>query len=72
MLRSYIREEAYDQAIELCEKQKTAVRENRPLLAYIEYLQGNVFFAKKDLNGAKRHLEKAVEILKYALWWDDK
>jgi tetratricopeptide (TPR) repeat protein len=62
MLRIYLGQNKYEQAIALCERQQAAVGENTPLWAYIEYLKGNVFLAKKDLDAARRHLEKAIEI----------
>ena len=62
MVDVYIRDKKYDKALQLCRKQREKIGEQPPHLALIEYLQGNVFLAKRDLKKAQQHFEEAIKI----------
>ena len=56
-----VREKKYDEAIQICEKQKQKIGQNPADRAFIEDLEGKIYLAKEDLAKARRHFEKAIE-----------
>jgi tetratricopeptide (TPR) repeat protein len=61
MVGIYVREKKFDEAIQICEKQKQKAGENPTQMALIEYLEGNIFLAKKDMKWAQQHFETAIK-----------
>ena len=62
MVNIYIRNKKYDNALQLCRKQRKKIGEQPRHLALIEYLEGNIFLAKKDSKRAQQHFEEAIKI----------
>ncbi len=56
----YSKSGKFDEAIQLCAKQKERISENQPLLAQIEYMEGKISLARKDTKAARLHFEKAI------------
>jgi tetratricopeptide (TPR) repeat protein len=52
----------FDIALELCRSQKTHVEDRPAILARIEYLEGQILMAKKDMMEAHKHFERAIEL----------
>ncbi len=57
-----VRDKKYDEAMKACEEHKGKVADSPVSLALIEYLEGNVFLAKKDIKAAQNRFKKAIEI----------
>lgn len=57
----HVQNKKFDAALEVCDKQKQKLAENVSGLALIEYLEGNVFLAQKDLQKARERFETAIE-----------
>jgi tetratricopeptide (TPR) repeat protein len=57
-----VRDKQYDEALKACEDHKKKVADSPGSLALIEYLEGNVFLAKKDSKAAQERFKKAIEI----------
>ena len=58
----YIKDEKFDQAIQVCEEQKKINETDASFSAAIENLEGNICLAKKDFKMARHHFEKAINI----------
>jgi len=56
-----VRDKKYDEALKACEDHKKKVADSPPSLALIEYLEGNIFLAKKDSKAAQDRFKKAIE-----------
>ncbi len=52
-----VRDKKYDEALKACEDHKKKVTDSPASLALIEYLEGNIFLAKKD----SKRFKKAIE-----------
>jgi tetratricopeptide (TPR) repeat protein len=61
MVGIYVRDKKFNEAFELCRRQKQAVDENPFLQAVIEYIEGNIFQARKDSDRALESFRKAIE-----------
>jgi tetratricopeptide (TPR) repeat protein len=57
----FIADKKFDDALQVCEKQKDKVGENPANLALIDYLEGNTFLARGDSKKAEEHFKKAME-----------
>jgi tetratricopeptide (TPR) repeat protein len=57
----YVRQKKFEEALTLCEKQKGKVGDRPSSIAVVEYLEGNVFLAKKDVPKAEEKLRAAIE-----------
>ncbi|MFC1823267.1 tetratricopeptide repeat protein [Thermodesulfobacteriota bacterium] len=62
MVDIYVRDKKFDKALKLCEKQKQKTAEDRTNVAFIEYLEGKVFMARRDTKKAQQHFKKAIEL----------
>jgi tetratricopeptide (TPR) repeat protein len=62
MVRIHVGAKNFDKALEACEKAKKGAAGNSSTLAVIEYIQGNVFWAKNDTEKALQTLRNAIEI----------
>jgi tetratricopeptide (TPR) repeat protein len=56
-----VRDKKYDEALKACEDHKKKVADLPASLALIEYLEGNIFLAKKDSKAAQARFKKAIE-----------
>jgi tetratricopeptide (TPR) repeat protein len=56
-----VRDKKYDEALKACEDHKKKVADSPASLALIEYLEGNVFLAKKDSKAAQERFKKAID-----------
>ena len=56
-----VRDKEYDEALKACVDLKKKVTHSQASLAYIEYLEGKIFLAKKDYKSAENRFKKAVE-----------
>ncbi|RLC31028.1 MAG: hypothetical protein DRH37_03975, partial [Deltaproteobacteria bacterium] len=56
----YIKERKYDHACRICKKLKEKAGLNSAHLATIEYLEGKICLAKKELEKARQHFEKSI------------
>jgi Tfp pilus assembly protein PilF len=57
----FIADKKFDDALQICEKQKDKVEGNPANLALIDYLEGNTFVAKADSKKAEELFKKAME-----------
>jgi tetratricopeptide (TPR) repeat protein len=57
----YVRQKKYDEALRLCDLQRQRVGKNSQALAFVEYLQGRILFARGEGGKALHHFEKAIE-----------
>ena len=57
-----LRDKKFDEAMKACEDHKKKVTDSPVSLALIEYLEGNIFLAKKDSKAAEDRFKKAIEI----------
>jgi len=57
-----VRDKKFDEAMKACEDHKKKVTDSPASLALIEYLEGNIFLAKKDSKAAEDRFKKAIEI----------
>jgi len=58
----HLRDKKFDEAMKACEDHKNKVGTSPSSLALIEYLEGNIFLAKKDSKAAQDRFKKAIEI----------
>ena len=56
-----VRDKKYDEALKVCEDHRKKVEDSPASLALIEYLEGNIFLAKKDSKAAQGRFKKAIE-----------
>ncbi len=56
-----VRDKKFDEAMKACEDHKKKVTDSPASLALIEYLEGNIFLAKKDPKAAQDRFKKAIE-----------
>lgn len=56
-----VRDKKYDEALKACEDHKKKVADSPASLALIEYLEGNIFLAKKDTKAAQERFKKAID-----------
>jgi tetratricopeptide (TPR) repeat protein len=57
----YLADKKFDEALQVCAKQKDKVQDNPVSLGSIEYLEGNIFLAKEDTKKAKERFKNAIE-----------
>lgn len=57
----YARDKEFNEALEICGEYKQKAAGNKTSVAYIEYLEGKIFLAKKDTKKAQQHFKKAIE-----------
>lgn len=57
----YVQQKKYDEAVKLCETQKSKLEKNPPALAFLEYLEGRISLTRGERGEALQHFEKAVE-----------
>jgi tetratricopeptide (TPR) repeat protein len=56
-----VREKKFDEALKACEAHKKKVVDSQANLAQIEYLEGNIFLAKKETKLAQERFKKAMD-----------
>jgi tetratricopeptide (TPR) repeat protein len=61
MVGIYMKDKKYDKAFEICEREKQKIKGKPTQLALIEYLEGGISLAKKDLQKARQHFERAID-----------
>ena len=57
----YLQKRNFDRASQLCEDQRKRIAGNPSHSAFIDYLEGRIFLAKKDDTQAQSYFEKAIE-----------
>ncbi|MBW2000062.1 MAG: tetratricopeptide repeat protein [Deltaproteobacteria bacterium] len=60
MVALYVKEKRFDKAFEICAEHRRKVEQNPAHLAFIDYLQGKIFLAKKDFPQAEQYFKRAV------------
>lgn len=61
LVNAYLRGKKFDEALEVCGQHKGKVNKSAPALAAVEYLEGNIFLAKRDTGKALDRFKKAME-----------
>jgi tetratricopeptide (TPR) repeat protein len=61
IVRLYVRDKKYDEALKACEDLKKKYTPSRASLAHIEYMEGRILLAKKDYEPAENRFKTAVE-----------
>jgi tetratricopeptide (TPR) repeat protein len=61
MVSMQVRDKKFDQALQTCENQKQKIGDDPPFLAYIDFLEGNIYQAGDDSKMAQMQFEKAIE-----------
>ena len=58
---TYVREQKYDKAFQICKKQKEKAGGKTSHLALIQYLEGTISLARRDPKKAQHHFEMAIK-----------
>ena len=58
---NYMKDKNYEGALALCQAHAEKISDNKAGLAFIEYLQGNIFLAQNELVKASQHYSDSIK-----------